>query len=175
MGVIEKTHATSPEGVPVNAGTHLVGVAIYPPDISLYSTLWPFVAAMPRPFDVVCQWEFVKHTHDTKLMQHCFRTQKYSRSKEGEIRGEDHNGFPNGIRFDNPLSPTAVLHHGCDDGSLSELMVSPEGDPPTPPPPANVVKMPLPEEADKIPEKFRSEPPVDAEALIPTPRRKVRY
>lgn len=122
MGNIVKTHATDADGKEVSAGNHLVGVAIYPPDVSQYSLLRPYVAQMPTPFDVVCQWEFVPHSRETPLMQHGFRTQNYKRSEDGEIKGEDHNDFPLGIRFDDPVREDAVLFHGCDDGSLAELM-----------------------------------------------------
>lgn len=122
MGVLEETHAVDAEGNPVSSGKHLVGVAVYPPFISSFSTLWPYVPQMPTPFDVVCQWEFVPHTHETKLLQHAFRTQSYAMTN-GVVKGQDNNGFPNGIRFDRDLSPDAVLHHGCDDGSLSDYLV----------------------------------------------------
>lgn len=122
MGTICKTYATDKDGNEADAGSHLVGVAIYPPSLNSYSTLWPFVGQMPTPFDIILQWETTPKAHDTPLMQHCFRTQNYRKGTNGEIRGEDHNNFPLGIRFDQPIRPEVVLHHGCDDGSLSEVL-----------------------------------------------------
>lgn len=155
MGVIEKTHAVDSEGLPTEAGSHLVGVAVYPPSVSAFSNLWPYVAQMPTPFDVVCQWEFLPNTHVTELIQHCFRTQNYARRDTGEICGEDHNNFPNGIRFDRPLSSEAVLHHGCDDGSLSELLTGAAA-------PAYTTQPPT------------AKPEVNADLLFPTKKRAVR-
>lgn len=123
MGVIETTHATNAAGEPVDAGKHLVGVAVYPASISRISQIWPYVINMTTPFDVITQWEVVPKSHDTKLMQHCFRTENYEHTPEG-VRGDDNNGFPNGIRFNHILSPDAVLHHGCIDGSLSDLITA---------------------------------------------------
>jgi len=128
MGVVCKTHAVDPEGNPVPAGKHLTGTAVYPPRLGQFSKLYTYTPRMDGPFDVICQYEFLPHVHQTKLIQHCFRTEKYARRPDGEICGEDHNNFPNGIRFDEPLSKDAVLHHGCTDGSLADLVVgtSPE-------------------------------------------------
>ena len=158
LGVVEKTHAVDAEGNPVDAGKHLVGVAVYPPSVSAFSNLWPYVSQMPTPFDVVCQWEFVPNTHVTELIQHCFRTKNYAAQANGEIRGEDHNNFPNGVRFDRPLSPSAVLHHGCDDGSLAELILG--GLPPV--------------KSDAPPAAPAAKPDVNADLLFPTKKRAVR-
>lgn len=156
LGVVEKTHAVDAEGSPVDAGKHLVGVAVYPASVSAFSNLWPYVPQMPTPFDVVCQWEFVPNTRQTVLLQHAFRTKNYSRREDGEIRGEDHNNFPNGVRFDRPLSLEAVLHHGCDDGSLAELVTAGSG--------ATAPTQPT----------APTKPDVNADLLFPTKKRAVR-
>ncbi len=122
VGVLEKTHAINNDGDPVEAGRHMVGAGIYPPNISSFSQLWVFVPRMNKPYDVMLQWEIAPNTHHTKLIQHCFRTESYTRTGE-VIQGEDKNGFPNGIVFNQPLSPEAVLHHGCTDGSLADIFI----------------------------------------------------
>jgi hypothetical protein len=166
MGVIEKTHATNPDGEPVDAGRHLVGVAVYPPNIAQISQLWAYVPQMPTPFDVVTQWEVVPKAHETELMQHCFRTEEYAPT-DGGIRGVDKNNFPNGIRFDHVLSSKAVLHHGCTDGSLADLIVDVKPVNKAPAAPAEAKPVAESHEQPELPQIVDS-------VLCPPPKRKVK-
>jgi hypothetical protein len=122
LGWTQDTTTVTTDQIIIRLTKHLVGAAIYPPDISECCTIWEYVDRIPTAFDVLCQWELIPNTHHTTLFQHCFRTQNYKKLKDGKIKGEDHNGFPGGLRFDFPIDPNAVLHHGCDDGSLARLL-----------------------------------------------------
>lgn len=124
LGMLETTHGVNAKGEKVDMGQHIVGVAVYPPNLADYSTLWAYAPQMPTAFDVLCQWEFVPKSHNSALMQHGFRTQSYRRNEDGAFQGEDKNKFPNGVRFDRPIRPDVVLFHGCDDGSLARLIMS---------------------------------------------------
>lgn len=122
MGVICTTYATNPEKTElVDAGRHMVGAGIYPPNMGDYSQLWPYTGNMTQAFDYLIQWEVVPHMHDTPLMQHGFRTQDYTVT-DGVAQGKDSHNFPCGIRFDQAIRPEVVLHHGCDDGSLARAV-----------------------------------------------------
>lgn len=167
MGVKQKTHATDNMGQIAAAGDHMVGAGIYPANISQFSQLWPFVPQMPTPFDVVCQWEIVPRLHDTKLIQHGFRTRKYTRKPDGTLQGVDENEFPHGIRFDQPVRPDAVLFHGCDDGSLIEAILAPA---------VEVTRVPSNSGADVVvvhepPKPSTADVPLDVDAFVPKKRK----
>lgn len=104
---------------------HLVGAAIYPPNLNKFCTTWESVWEIDTAFDVICQWELVPHSFHSDLFQHCFRTKQYEENRHTKIiKGKDDNNFPDGLSFDQPVSEKAVLHHGCVDGSLAKLIVS---------------------------------------------------
>ena len=129
MGNFGDTTTVSGNGKLVKLCKHLVGAAIYPPDIRQYSQIWDEVAEINTAWDVLCQWEFMPHAHETKLIQFCFRTQNYriETSKTNPLQrvmiGDDTNGFPGQWEFDNPVDfDNAVILHGCNDGSLARLL-----------------------------------------------------
>ena len=124
LGWTQDTTTVTTDGVIVKIAKHLVGAAIYPPDIDVCCDVWKYVDRISTAFDVLCQYELVPNTHHSELFQHCFRTQNYKEAMPNFIKGEDHNGFPGGLRFDKPINPNSVIHHGCDDGSLARLLVS---------------------------------------------------
>jgi len=124
LGWTQPTTTVTSDQIIVALTKHLVGAAIYPPDISICCDIWEYVDRIPTAFDVLCQWQLVPNSHHSELFQHCFRTQNYKQLKDGSIKGDDNNGFPGNLRFDHPISSEAVLHHGCDDGSLARLLVS---------------------------------------------------
>ena len=107
---------------------HLVGAAIYPPDLDLYSKIWTKVNRINTAWDVLCQWEFPQHAHDTKLIQLCFRTYDYQKfvDENGKyfVQGRDREEWPDPTyTFSHPVDiGTAVLLHGCNDGSLARLV-----------------------------------------------------
>ena len=124
LGVLQNTTTVTHDGIVIPIAKHLVGAAIYPPDIDPYCNIWKYVPKIATAFDVLCEYDLVPHSHHTPLIQHNFRTQKYRYCPLSDcIRGEDHNNFPSGLRFDKPVDPKAVLLHGCDDGSLAKLLV----------------------------------------------------
>jgi len=123
LGWTQDTTTVTTDQIIVKLTKHLVGAAIYPPDISVCCDVWQYVDRIRTAFDVICQWELVPNSHHSELFQHCFRTQNYKQLEDGTIKGEDHNGFPGDLRFDFPIHPGAVLHHGCDDGSLARLLI----------------------------------------------------
>jgi hypothetical protein len=103
---------------------HLVGVAAYPPQVSDHSKLYNEVPNSGIAFDVVCQDEFVPKSTESRLMQHGFRTGNYRRLPDGILQGEHLNGSPGGRQYDQPVREEAVLHHGCEDGSLAKLVIN---------------------------------------------------
>ena len=123
MGYLQDTTTLTASQKVVKIGSHLVGAAIYPADISSCCTIWQYVDEINIAFDVLCQNELVANSTHSDLFQHNFRTKNY-RARHGLIVGEDHNNFPDGMRFDEPLSDNVVIVHGCDDGSLSKVITS---------------------------------------------------
>ena len=124
LGWVQNTTTVTSESKVVTIAQHLVGAAIYPPDIDICCDIWQHVDKIKTAFDVLCQWQLVPNSHHTTLFQHCFRTQNYKQLEDGTIKGEDNNKFPAGLQFDYPLDLNAVLHHGCDDGSLARLLIN---------------------------------------------------
>jgi hypothetical protein len=126
LGVLHPTYWVHGNNTPnrqlVQDGVHLVGTSIYPRNVMKYSKLFKTVLQAKIPWDVYLQWELIKHSAATNLMQHEWRTIRYKRDKKsGEICGERTPG--NEIGFDpRPVSPDAVVHHGCKDGSLMHIM-----------------------------------------------------
>jgi hypothetical protein len=123
LGWIENTTTLTRGNKIIPISKHLVGAAVYPPDIDRVCKLWQSVDDIDIAFDVVCQWELVPISHHTTLFQHGFRTKNYKEYSIGYIKGEDDNNFPDGLRFDLPIDNKTVLHHGCIDGSLSRLLI----------------------------------------------------
>lgn len=123
MGWIQNTTTVTKSGLLVPLAKHLVGAAIYPSNFHEISSLWRYVDDIATAFDVIVQNEVVPMTHHSELFQHSFRTENYKLDPAtGIIKGEDNNNFPDGLRFDEPLSFKAVIHHGCTDGSLSRIL-----------------------------------------------------
>ena len=127
LGTLQNTTTVTSDMLRINIGRHLQGTAIYPPRLDEICSVWEYVDRLPKAFDVVCQWEIVPNTADTKLIQQGFRTINYKIYHDPfMIKGED-NGDLNGvIAYDEPLHTEAVVHHGCKDTSLADIVVSPE-------------------------------------------------
>lgn len=129
MGNLSWTTTTTSEQEILNLCQHLVGAAIYPPNLDPYSKLWTKVNHINTAWDVLLQWELPQHSHDTDLMQLCFRTGNYTKQRsdngDWEIKGEDRDKWPGDgtYTFAKPINiGTAVLVHGCNDGSLARLV-----------------------------------------------------
>jgi hypothetical protein len=127
MGVIHPTYwrRKNPDGTFerfIQDGSHLIGTSIYPKDAPRYSKLFKSIPYAVTPWDVYWQWEIIKYAAGTNLIHHEWRSFRYKRDKKsGEIRGERAPGGE--LPYEpKPLSPDAVVHHGCKDGSLLNLM-----------------------------------------------------
>jgi hypothetical protein len=127
LGTIQDTTTVTSDMIRINIAKHLQGTAVYPPKVHEQCTIWEYVDRVPTAFDVICQWEMIPRTADTKLIQQGFRTVNYKFLHNPlRIKGED-NGDLNGVvAYDQPINPEAVIHHGCKDTSLSEILISPE-------------------------------------------------
>ena len=125
LGTIQDTTTVTSDMLKITIAKHLQGTAVYPPDISKICSVWEYVDKLPTAFDVVTQWEIVPNTADTKLIQQGFRTMNYKiYFNPLIIKGED-NGDMNGVvSFADPIDPNAVLHHGCKDTSLADIVTS---------------------------------------------------
>lgn len=103
--------------------THLVGVAIYPPDFHMICNSWETLNDDCLAFDIHCQEEVIKISENSKLMQHNFRTYDYvciDKVISGEIKEERHRKY----NFHRPIEDDVVLVHGCDDGSLARVIMN---------------------------------------------------
>ncbi len=125
LGTIQDTFTITSDMYRVIIAKHLQGTAVYPPDISKICSVWEYVDRIDKAFDVATQWEVIPNTADTKLIQQGFRTINYKiRLNPLRIQGED-NGDMNGVvSYAQPIDPDAVLHHGCKDTSLVDIITS---------------------------------------------------
>jgi hypothetical protein len=126
MGVLHPTYyrRRNPDGSLerfIQDGVHLVGTSIYPQDAPRYSKLFATIPYAASPWDVYWQWDIIKYASGTNLIQHEWRSYHYRRDKKtGEIKGErEADVLPYEPK---PLAPDAVVHHGCKDGSLLNIM-----------------------------------------------------
>lgn len=127
FGTIQDTTTVTKDQYLITIAKHLQGTAVYPARLDKICGIWEYVDQLPTAFDVVCQWEIVPETQDTPLIQQGFRTINYKlKTDPFELKGED-NGDLNGVvTYDQPIKKEAVLHHGCKDTSLANIIVSPE-------------------------------------------------
>lgn len=125
LGTIQDTNIVTSDSYRVIIAKHLQGTAVYPPDIWNHCSVWEYVDRIDKAFDVITQWEVVPRTADTKLIQQGFRTINYKiHTNPLRIQGED-NGDMNGVNsYADPICPDAVLHHGCKDTSLADIVTS---------------------------------------------------
>jgi hypothetical protein len=122
LGMYGSNYFQTTSGEFVAVSKHLVGVAVYPPQVPDHSKLWDKTPLIEKAFDVTCQSEFVPLSTESTVMQHGFRTNRYTEKEGGVFIGEDLNVRPGGVRYDQPIEPSIVLHHGCEDGSLARLV-----------------------------------------------------
>jgi hypothetical protein len=124
LGVLHSTHWRRKDGSWYQDGVHLVGTSIYPKNAPAYSNLFKTIIHATTPWDVYWQWDIVKYSANTNLIQHDWRTLNYARDKKsGEITGyRDPKELP--IEYHKPITirPDAVTHHGCKDGTLMQIM-----------------------------------------------------
>jgi hypothetical protein len=125
LGTIQDTNTVTKDNQKINIAKHLQGTAIYPPKIEEFCSIWEYVDKIDIAFDVICQWEIVPLTHDSKLIQQGFRTFNYKIEQNPFcIRGEDNGDFNGVVKYNDPIRSEAVVHHGCKDISLSNIVTS---------------------------------------------------
>jgi hypothetical protein len=113
LGVVHKSEfASSP---------HLAGVAVYPPRLDLEIDSWRHVTSTDTAFDVFCAYEIVPKSLNTGLIQHNFRTGGYHCSDRG-LKGFDLQKHHMNESFALPVKDSAVVVHGCNDGSLARVV-----------------------------------------------------
>lgn len=127
MGILQDTTTVTKSQVVIPIAKHLQGTAIYPPNLHELSNIWSYVDELSIAFDVVTQWELVPLTAETKLIQQGFRTKNYKiLNNPFRIQGEDNGDLQGMISYNDPLDPKAVVHHGCKDTSLADIITSPD-------------------------------------------------
>lgn len=100
----------------------MIGTGIYPQNFTkLCEGMYKF-AKFDAPWDMTIRFYTRRSLHNTKLIQHRWRTQNY-RAEGDQIICDN---APNDHGTDNagPVSPDAVVIHGCKDGSLARLIIS---------------------------------------------------
>jgi len=128
------------EGQPVNI-PFMVGAAIYPADIH---TLTQGTWRMPKgeSWDKTLKFYWNRSLHVTGLIQHQWRTENF-REVDGKIICDDSKAnIEQQYKEAGELSATAVVHHGCKDGSLAKIIRSRCTELPSPPPPIEVIEQP---------------------------------
>jgi hypothetical protein len=122
MGMFGESSVVGKTGKTMLLSEHLVGVAIYPSQISNYLEIHDH-AEFNVAFDYLYQYEMIPLSRESSLMHHGFRTKGFHLS-EGKLKCIDASNLPEGKRHDGPIAEGVVLHHGCVDGSLSRLICS---------------------------------------------------
>ena len=120
MGPKHATYVQGPEGELIVQGYHMCGTAIYPRNFIEMSNLWRVEGGIA--FDVWIQWEVMPHLHETPLMQHNWKTRNYRREL-GRIVSDNFDMPHKDLHTNKPISPDAVVCHGCKDGSLAQLIL----------------------------------------------------
>ena len=124
LGVIHPTYYRRQDGTFYQDGAHLTGSSIYPKNAPQFSRLFRTIPHANIPWDVYWQWEIIKYAGSTNLIHHEWRSFNWHRDKKsGEIVGERKGGtLPPDINTPLPLRPDAVVHHGCKDGTIMNIM-----------------------------------------------------
>lgn len=119
MGVVNRTMRGTAQ-LRRQDGTHLVGTSIYPVDLWSRVRICKHINSLPDPFDVVMQWEVVPMSHNTELIQHSWNSKGY------KLRGAritcSSTGKHDSSEYANPVSPKAVVVHGCKDSTLAKIV-----------------------------------------------------
>jgi hypothetical protein len=105
-------------------GAHMVGSAIYAHDMAKTASLWKFCHGQPAPFDIYHRDELRKRWTESQHMQHMWSTVNYRETEGGLYICDPHPDNPVGSDHSGAVYQTAVVVHGCKDGSLAELVLS---------------------------------------------------
>jgi hypothetical protein len=101
---------------------YFLGSGIYPADMDIYFREWRLVDKFSDvPFDLFCSCFFLKNACKSKLMQNCFRVSDFRCTNNG-IRGINKVPYDSIYKYDSVIKKNIVLVHGCNDGSLSNLI-----------------------------------------------------
>ena len=121
MGSVESNKIYTRSGIEIKTGHHMVGVGIYPADVDKYIRNWKYVDDINKAFDWVCGHEMVPQTHNTESILNAFRTNLYQ-IKNNRITSESTNYSELKNTYVRPITRNTILHHGCKDGSLVNLI-----------------------------------------------------
>lgn len=151
MGALAPTWKIDNPGTPKELkrqeADHMVGTGIYPANHHARAVFWRYVNT-GMPFDVAQQYEVGgpnnANIHNTSLIQHQWGVVNFRREGDAIVCDDKEKKF--GISYAGPLSDEAVVHHGCKDGSLSDLLCKPESKKsapaaPAPAPPPKVIEL----------------------------------
>lgn len=124
MGCIQPTYWKRKDDSFYQDGSNLAGSAIYPKNVSDFSSLFKTIPYASQPWSIYWQWNIIPNAVNTNLIHHEWRSFNYRRDKKsGEIVSDRVEGtLPPEINTPIPLRPDAVTHHGCKDGSLMQIM-----------------------------------------------------
>lgn len=110
----------------------MLGVAIYAPDMLGDQEMLPLfhnlgISARPAhpkyPWDIYLRWRFFKRgVHDTSLIHDKWRTLNYRR-EDGKLVCDPDPDAPMGTATGGVVPESAVLVHGCKDGTLQRLVI----------------------------------------------------
>lgn len=111
-----------------DAGNQMAACGVYPGDIT--GTVVPLrgIADTDRPWWHHIRWYVAPFARHTKLIQNNYKTENYRYNTENYKDGttvicDSCNNTAWGNHYNNPISPEAVLVHGCKDGSLLDYLV----------------------------------------------------
>jgi hypothetical protein len=101
---------------------YFLGCGVYPADIDVHFKEWRIVDQFNCvPFDLFCSYFFLKKASKSKLMKNCFRVSDFRCTNEG-IRGINKVPYDSIYKYDSVIKKNIVVVHGCNDGSLSNLV-----------------------------------------------------
>jgi hypothetical protein len=122
LGARHATYYVDQNNKLLSKGYHMAGTGIYPKNFTQLCDLWRFEEGVA--FDVWIQWEIIKAgLTDTPLIQHNWKTCNYRR-EGGEIVCDNFDMPHPDLHTNKPVSPEAVIVHGCKDLSLARLLLS---------------------------------------------------
>lgn len=121
MGAKHATYYSDANKKLIEKGAHMAGTGIYPVNFTELCDLWRFEEG--KAFDVWIQWEVLRGgLTDTPLIQHNWKTCNYRR--EGDQIVSDNFDMPHpDLHTNKPVTPEAVVVHGCKDLSLARLIL----------------------------------------------------
>jgi len=100
-------------------GEFIIGSAVYPADFTRRSIIWRYLSDVP--WDVHMRWEIRPNACASNRIFSNWRSVGYSRSADGRIVCDPLDDRS----VTDPIPETAVVVHGCKDGSLIDLLSEP--------------------------------------------------